>query len=63
MFNTTRARNLVKASVRKQVEKLLKETPRTRKLYLLKDEFERKGFLSKRELKQLMRLHAEIKAA
>jgi len=43
----------VKAKVRKEVEQLLETLPNGRTLRKLREEFERKGFLSKRELKVL----------
>lgn len=43
----------MKAKVRKEVEHLLETLPNSRTLRKLREEFERKGFLSKRELKVL----------
>jgi hypothetical protein len=49
-------RKPVKASVRKQVQELLETLPKGRTLTRLKEEYVRKGFLSKRELKELSAL-------
>ena len=46
----------MKASLRKQVESLLEELGHLKGAKKLKVEYERKGFLSKKELKILQRL-------
>lgn len=61
-FNRTE-RTLVKASVRKQVQELLSKAPETKAIRRLRAEFERKGFLSKRELRQLLDLKIDTQAA
>lgn len=50
----------MKASVRKQAEQLLKTLPTSNVLERLQREFKEKGFLSKRELKELLGLKADV---
>ena len=42
---------------------MLAKAPKNKTLYRLKTEFERKGFLSKREVRELTNLMADTKAA
>lgn len=61
-YNKTE-RTLVKASVRKKVEAMLAKAPANKLTLKLREEFERKGFLSKRELRQLMDMKLDTQAA
>jgi len=53
----------VKAKDRKRAEELLEILPPTKELKKLKWEFDRKGFLSKREMKILNDLSTRAEAA
>lgn len=52
----------MKAEVRKEVEKKLDQLGKNKKTKHLHEEFERKGFLSRRELKILYRLGENVRA-
>lgn len=52
-------RIVVKASVRKRAQQLLENLPSSPTLERLREEFQEKGFLSKRELKELQTLKNE----
>lgn len=56
-------RKNVKASVRKQVQEMLAKLQGDPEVEKLQQEFNRKGFLSKRELKALLSLHPKTNAA
>lgn len=62
LFNNIE-RTKVKASVRKQAQQLLETLPPSQTLERLQREFKEKGFLSKRELKELLSLKADASQA
>jgi hypothetical protein len=53
----------MKDSVRKEVQCLLETLPKSKAVKRLQQEFEDKGFLSKRELKELFGLKERISKA
>lgn len=53
----------MKAKVRKRAQQLLRDAPKSADAAQLKEQLEKKGFLSKRELKVLERLVSDMKVA